>query len=183
MGALREPTLDPKRGDTEGSNSAWELGWPRLVHSCPHWPLAGLVNNMEKPSDTQSPQNNNEDTADIQSHAQQIATLPPTDSHTQSHTRTCSTETYTTTDAETTDRACTHAHAHTHTDSCRHMAGPTWPSQMHSDRTTHDTCAHTDTHTLSVGFLQFHSITVKISFRLFSGSEEEERKVEVKNIS
>ena len=43
---------------------------------------------------------------------------------------------------------------------------------------------HTQTHAFSVGSLSSFtlSITVKMSFRLFSGSEEEERKVEV-NIS
>ena len=80
---------------------------------------------------------------------------------------------------------CTHTHTHAHMDSCRHMAGPTWPSQTHSDRTTHMRArTHTQTHAFSVGSLSSFtlSITVKMGFRLFSGSEEEERKVEV-NIS
>ena len=62
------------------------------------------------------------------------------------------------------------------------MAGPTWPSQTHSDRTAHMRVhTHTDTRFLSrVSLSSFTlSITVKMSFRLFSGSEVEERKVEV----
>ena len=124
--------------------------WPRLVHSCPHWPLAGLVN-TDRPSDMQSPQNNNEDTLQTYRVTHScIVTLPPTDSHTQSHTRTCSTETYTTTDAETTDRACARMHTRTSTrtpaDTWQAPHGPARRTQ--TGQHTH-ACAHTDTPSLS----------------------------------
>ena len=128
-------------GGQQPCSGCW---WSQSGHRCPHWPLAGLVN-TNRPLDTQSPQNDNEGTpqTDRVTHSC-IATLSPIDNHTQSYTRTCSVETHTTTDAETTDRAracgrthTPHTHTHTHTNSYRHMAGPTWPSQTYSDRTTH----------------------------------------------
>ena len=83
-----------------------------------------------------------------------IATLPPIDSHTQSHTRTCSTETYTTTDAATTDRACARMHIRTPT----RTPADTWQAPHGPARRTQTgqhTCArtHTQTHAFSVGSL------------------------------